>query len=351
MPRIRGEKSAEKSKFSIERSNAGERVGVMERIMARLTVAKAAQMLLAQDRIIILCHRYPDGDTVGSAFALCRALRGLGKKANVMCGDILPTKFDYIFKDIEPDKMTERYVVAVDVADPGLLGVLQKDYGARVDMCIDHHASNRMYAKDTLLDDAASATGEIIYELLKPLGAELTQDIALALYTAISTDTGCFRYSNVTPRTHRITAKLLETGIDAHEVNRVMFETKSHARMELEKMLLESLDYRMDGQIVMMTLTESMIDETGVCEGDIDGLSAIPRGIEGVKVGVMLREVSNGYKISVRTMRGVNACEICKRLGGGGHAAAAGCFIKGSIDEAKDKMLEASVSELEKSRV
>lgn len=310
--------------------------------MARLTVQQAAEKLLEQDKILILCHRYPDGDTVGSAFALCRALRSLGKKVNVMCGDIFPAKFGYMFSDLEPDNIRERFVVAVDVADTNLLGVLEKDYASCVDLCIDHHPSNRFFATDTLLDDKASATGEIIFALLKPLGVEMTDEIALALYTAIATDTGCFRYTNVTPRTLRIAADLLETGINAHEVNRVMFETKSKARLQIEKELIDSVIYRFNGEMVMMTLTEQMIKDANASEGDLDGLSAIPRLIEGVRIGVLLREVQNGYKISVRTQCGVNACDICSRLGGGGHAAASGCFVKGSIDEARDKIEEAA---------
>lgn len=315
--------------------------------MARLNIAQAADLLLSQDNILILCHRYPDGDTVGSAFALCRALRSVGKRASVMCGDIFPAKFAYLYSDITPDAIREKFIVTVDVADTTLLGVLEKDYGAKVDLCIDHHASNRMYAKNTLLDDTASAAGEIIYALLAPLGAELTPEIAISLYTAIATDTGCFRYTNVTPRTHRIAADLLDVGIDAHEVNRVMFDTKSPARLQIEKEMLESIDYRLDGKVVMMTLTEDMIARAGACEGDIDGLSAIPRSIEGVKAGVMLREVSGGYKISLRTNRGLNASDICKQMGGGGHAAAAGCFSKGSLEEAKDRLMDIITEVLE----
>lgn len=309
--------------------------------MARLNVAQTAELLLSQDNILILCHRYPDGDTVGSAFALCRALRSVGKRANVMCGDIFPAKFGFLFADLAPDTLREKFIVAVDVADTSLLGVLEKDYGSKVDLCIDHHSSNHLYAKNTLLDDTASATGEVIYDLLAPLGAELTPSIALSLYTAISTDTGCFRYTNVTSRTHRITADLLDVGIDSHEVNRTMFDTKSPARLQLEKEMLESMSYRMNGKVLMMTLSEDMMLRSGACEGDIDGLSAIPRSIEGVGIGIILREVSGGYKISVRTNRGFNACEICKLFGGGGHAAAAGCFIKGTLEEAKDRLLDA----------
>ncbi|MBQ9993143.1 MAG: bifunctional oligoribonuclease/PAP phosphatase NrnA [Clostridia bacterium] len=308
--------------------------------MSRLSLKAAAERLLGQDNILILCHRFPDGDTIGSAFALCRALRSIGKKVNVMCGDILPSKFSYIFRGIEPMDFRVKYIVAVDVADPSRLGILEKDYGSRVDLSIDHHGSNTDFAKESFVDSSAAAAGEIIFRILPLLGAELTQDIAMALYTAISTDTGCFRYSNVTANTHRIASKLIETGIDSYEVNRVMFETKTRARMQLERAMLDSLLYRFDDKLAIVTITEQMIRDAGASDSDIDGLSAVPRCIEGVKVGVMLRETGNGYKISVRTVTGVNACDICALLGGG-HAAAAGCFVKGSLEEARDKIIDA----------
>ncbi len=292
--------------------------------------------MLEQQDILILCHKYPDGDTIGSAFALCRALLSLGKRANVMCGDILPTKFNYIYSDLEPQRFSEKFIVAVDVADPALLGVLEKDYGSRVDLCIDHHMSNKLYAKQTLLDDEAAAAGEVVYSMLAPLGAALTKEIAIALYTAICTDTGCFRYSNVRARTHRIAAKLIETGIDFHNVNRTMFDTKTRARLLIERELFDSLDYRMGGRLAMMTLTQDMIERTGATESDIDGLSAIPRSIEGVQVGVLMREVGKTFKLSVRTNDGIDASAICVQLGGGGHTEAAGCVIKGSLEQAKD---------------
>lgn len=300
--------------------------------------------MLEQDDVLLLCHKYPDGDTLGSAFALCRALRSLGKRVDVMCSDIIPSKFAYLYNGIEPFGLRPKFIVAIDVADTNLLGVLEKDYGDKIDLCIDHHASNRGYAKFTYADATASATGEVIFRMLPALGAELSQEIALSLYTAICTDTGCFRYSNVTPRTHKITAHLMETGIDFYEVNRVMFETRSLARIKLEHDMIDSMDSRMGGRLVMMVLSQKLIDAAGACEGDIDGLSSIPRAIEGVDVGILLREVDKGYKISVRTIPGIDAGAICKQLGGGGHSAAAGCFVKGCLDEAKDAIYDAALA-------
>ncbi len=314
--------------------------------MPNISLKKAVERLLENDKILLLCHRNPDGDTVGSAFALCRALRSLGKRVNVMCGDIIPAKFDFIFGDIQPDDIREQFIVAVDVASAEMLGVLEKDYKNKVNLCIDHHGSNTGYAKETFVDSDAAAVGEIIFRMLPMLGAELTKPIAAALYTSLTTDTGCFCYSNVTAATHRIAAKLIETGFDAYSVNRRMFETKSRSRLELERRVMDTLCFHADGCIAVMHITEQMLTESGASEGETDGLASFPRQIEGVKIGLLLREVKGGIKVSARSVPGVDASEMCARLGGGGHPAAAGGFIKASMEEAIDIAIEAAEAQL-----
>lgn len=303
--------------------------------MNKVDIKQTAALLRQNDGFLLLCHRYPDGDTIGSAFALQRAVMALGKKARVICADLIPSKYGYLFDDIETEDFSEKFVVAVDVADPKLLGLLEEEYGQRVDLCIDHHGSNLGYAKNLLLDSSASATGEIIYHLLPELGVKLDRHIADALFTALSTDTGCFRYGNTTPQTMRIAAELMELGIDAAGINRAMFETKSRARMEIERAIYATLEYWFGGQCAVICLTDEMINEAGAGDGDLEGLAPIPKRIEGVKIGVTMREGDGGYKVSVRTSPGLNACDICKRFGGGGHPAASGCFIEGSADEVK----------------
>jgi len=302
---------------------------------------RAAELLLGQDDIVILCHRYPDGDTIGSAFGLCMALRDLGKRADVLCGDIIPQKYGYIFSHLSPLESKEKYIVSVDVADAHLLGLLQEEYAERINLCLDHHGSNKLKAEHSYVDDTAAAAGEIIFELVDLLGAKLTKEIATALYTALSTDTGCFRYSNVTARTHRIAAALIEAGVDAYAINQAMFETKTKARFAIEQEMLSNIDFRFDGRLAMTVLTTEMLERTAVNEGDIDGLSAMARTIEGVEMGIMIRQVADGYKLSVRTARGVNACDFCRILGGGGHPAAAGCTIHAdSVEEAKQIIID-----------
>ncbi|MBE6764644.1 MAG: bifunctional oligoribonuclease/PAP phosphatase NrnA [Clostridia bacterium] len=315
--------------------------------MARLTLTAAANKLLEQDNILVLCHRYPDGDTIGSAFALGFALRKLGKKVNVMCGDIFPSVYSYIFENFEPEAMKEKFVVAVDVADRSMLGMLEKPYGDKVDLCIDHHGSNSFYAKDTYVDANSASAGEIIWALLPKLGVEADKQIANALYTAVSTDTGCFKYSNTTPKTLRTAAKLLDIGADGAKINTLMFDTMSMGRLKLERAALESIKFYCGGKIASVVLTSEMFESSGASEGDLEGLSSLPRKVEGVVVGIFLRETANGYKASVRTHQPANACTICKQFGGGGHSAAAGSFIKAdSVEEALDKIVEAAAMHL-----
>lgn len=316
----------------------------------RINLAQTEKLLRDADNIIILTHRYPDGDTLGSAYALCRILRELHKTAHVLCPDPIPPKYDYLREGID-DADNNRiknanFIVAVDIAAPLLLGGLESEYSEIIDLCIDHHGSNSFYAKHTLLDTSAAAAGEIIYNLWREMRQEQSEfnhdliKIAECIFTAITTDTGCFRYCNVTPVTHGIAAHLLKTGIDGAAINRAMFESKSRARMRVEQMVLSTLRFY-DDTIAVISLSKKAVEESGAGEGDLDGLASIPRRIEGIKTGMFLRESDDGWKISLRTAPGVDASKICGRLGGGGHPAAAGATLQCGLDETLDKVLEA----------
>lgn len=310
---------------------------------------EAASRLREAEKILILCHQYPDGDTLGSASALCRGLRQLGKRAAVRCSDAIGPKYGYLFEKLVDDAFTPDLVTAVDIADEALLGEpLFSQYAGNVDLCIDHHPSNTHYAKQWYVRPQAAATCEIIFDLLRLLKAELTQDIAEALYTGITTDTGCFKYINVTPTTYRIAADLVETGIDAPGINRAMFDTKSRARLDMERRVLDSIEYDCGGRVAIIQITKKMVAESGAQEDDLDGLASIPREIEGVLIGVTLREKDDGaWKLSLRARTPANASEICERFGGGGHKGAAGCTMQLPFEEAKAKMLAAVREHLE----
>ncbi len=302
----------------------------------------AVEFLENNDDFLILTHAHPDGDTLGCGFALCEALRGCGKNAIVRCSDAIPAKYSYMGSACEEDIVYEN-IVAVDLADAKLLGKeFEERFGSRVKLCIDHHGSNRLYAEKTLLDSSAAAACEIILEVIKELGAEVTKNIADCIFTGLSTDTGCFRYSNVTPRTLRMAAEMIESGADHSRINVIMFETKTKTYVALERLALESMQMYLDDKCAFITITQDMYRKSGSDESEVDAIASIPRQIEGVRVGVTMREKTDGtFKVSMRTHEGVDASAICAMLGGGGHPRAAGCTVKGDAEEARKAVLSA----------
>ncbi|HEX3025701.1 MAG TPA: bifunctional oligoribonuclease/PAP phosphatase NrnA [Clostridia bacterium] len=304
---------------------------------------EAVRFFTSADKILILSHLSPDGDTLGSAFALCRALLKMGKKARVICSDPFPEKFKYMYDGLEMEEFSPAAIVSVDIASRNLFGRKLEPFTDKVDFCIDHHPSNTGYAARTLLNPEAAATCEIILELVKLLGVEINNFIADCIYTGLATDTGCFRYSNTTPQTLRCAAEMMERGAQAAKISKRMFETLSRPRLEMERQVLNSLEYYYEGKVALVYVTREMCEKTGVPDSDLEGIPSIPVRIEGVLAGITIKEKSPEiYKISLRTNSGVNASEICSNFGGGGHAAAAGCQIEGSLAQVREKILEAT---------
>lgn len=307
----------------------------------QIDVKAAARLLESQDDILILTHGHPDGDTLGCGFALCRGLHKQNKRARVECADEIPAKYSYLWRGAERQAFDPRFIVAVDVADTRLLGkAIEERYADRIDLCMDHHGSNVLYAKRTLLDASAGAACEVILAVLRAMQVEIDAQIADCIYTGLSTDTGCFRYSNATARTHRIAADMIDCGADAAIINQVMFETKTRTYAALERLALDSLEMHFDGRAALVTVTQELYRLSGSDESECDPIASLPRQIEGVLVGVMLREKADGtFKASVRTHRPVDAAELCKRMGGGGHPRAAGCQLDGPLERARQELL------------
>ncbi len=312
------------------------------------TAATAAMLTNAAD-LVILTHQYPDGDTIGSAHALYHALKAMGKRVRVECCDEIPEKYDYLLCDVTHEDFEPQFVVAVDVADDKLLGSLKDVYSGRIDLCIDHHGSNTEYADYLLLKANYAAAAMVVCEVLREMNTTFTSAIAECVYTGISTDTGCFKYSNADAYTHRMAADMMDIGIRYDMINRTMFDVKSRARVELERLALSGMRFYRDGKIAVMPITCAMISESGAAENDMEGLAPMPRQIEGVWVGVTMREKPNGeYKISVRTGNHADASAICKALGGGGHIRAAGCSLTMPLDEAVETMVDTIVKTVDR---
>lgn len=303
-------------------------------------IKTVASFLKSRDYFLILSHASPDGDTVGSAYALCHALHKIGKKAKVGCADEIPRRYSYMTDPVEKQQFEHKTVVAVDVADTKLLGKYESVYGDKIELAIDHHGSNKLYAEISYVNPEAAANCENIFNVICELGVEIDTVIANNLYTGIVTDTGCFKYQNTTAKTHKLAAHLIEIGARYYDINRIMFDTKSFGRLQVERLAIDSIEMHFDNRCALMTITDEM--QKMAAQDELEGITPIPRQIEGVIVGITMREKPDGrYKCSVRTHEPVDASEICALLGGGGHNRAAGCEIIGTLDEAKGKMLSA----------
>lgn len=302
----------------------------------------AAKLLKTNDQFLILTHKQPDGDTIGCAAGLCQALRQMGKTAYIAPNeDAHALFFPYLEGKLAPPDFKPAFLVSVDTASEGMLTRSTALFAGRIDLSIDHHPSNEGYAKENWVDAKSAACGEMIYRLCCMLGP-VTKEVALPLYVAVSTDTGCFAYSNTTPRTHRVAAALMETGIDYAWANKRHFRTKSYRRLKLESMIVEGLERYDDGRTVIACITLDMMAALGATERDVEDIAAFIGQLEGVKASVTLRQLRPGEnKISLRTSGELNASNVCALLGGGGHAAAGGCTIPGTVEEAKTAILNA----------
>ncbi len=231
-----------------------------------IDIKQCVQLLKEKNDFLILTHAHPDGDTLGSGFALCLALRQIGKNANVINADEFPKKYGYIYENVEKQEFDGKYIVAVDVATETLLGSLQKDFGGKINLCIDHHATNTNYAENILLDGNSASCCEIVFDVINELGATITKTVADCLYTGISTDTGCFRFANTTANTFSVAAELVKYGADNAMINRKMFETKTKTYAHLERLALEGMKFYYDGKVAIITVTQQMYKETGSSE-------------------------------------------------------------------------------------
>lgn len=308
----------------------------------RIKLDQTAELLKQADDILVLSHKSPDGDTLGSASALCTALQRMGKRVSFACSDPIVPKYQNLFNAFVPGHFTPKYIVAVDIADIVLLGKETEQYQNSIDLAIDHHVSHKEYAHMSFLDSCAASTTQMVYDILCVMGVAVDKQIANCLYTGLCTDTGCFRYSNTTAKALRTAARLMDAGADAAEINRVMFDTKSHARIKAERMALESITFHDKDRFAMMEITKDMMEQSGATESDIDGLAALPRQIEGVLIAATLRERKDGgYKVSLRATPPYDASVICAEFGGGGHKGAAGCSFHEEKDAVKQKLIQA----------
>ncbi len=311
-----------------------------------LTVQQAAALLAPMDDILILTHRRPDGDTTGCAGALCRGLRQLGKIAYIMPNVEVTARYaPLITPCYPPEGFNPKYIITTDIAATGLLpdNTAELLTDRKVDLVIDHHRANNIPCKASIVRTEAGGCAEVVYDILQEMCVEFTAEIATCVYIAISTDTGCFRFSNTNPHTLRVAAACLEAGVDGGEINRAIFETKTYARFQMERIVFDTMEFLREGAIACVILRRADINRTGADMDDLDSIASLTRQIEGVQVGITLTENADGTsKASVRTTKEVDASAICAKLGGGGHLRAAGANLTCSVDEMRHQILQAA---------
>lgn len=300
---------------------------------------QCAKTLLSHENLLILTHRNPDGDTVASAAALCSALRRGGRTACLYANPQIGEKLlPYVEQFIAPSGYKYKYVVAVDTATEGLL---PKGYEGPVNFCIDHHPTNSHYAGADLVKPEKSSCAEVVMELMLNINTDITPEEATLLYIGLSTDTGCFQYSNTNAASMRAASELLRLGADNAGVNLTFFRKVSRARIMLESLIYGGMEYYRDGKISVATVTLDMMEKAGASDDDCDDLAGLAGRAEGSVLSITVREQAGGScKISLRSNPEVSSSDICAVFGGGGHAMAAGCTIMGTPEMAKELLLQ-----------
>jgi len=307
-----------------------------------LTRAEVAEYLDRHDNYCILTHRRPDGDTVGSAAGLCRGLRAMGKKANILYNPEITPKLEPLFEGLTVQEPGEGdLIVAVDVAEDHMLPKAHGYLKNSVDLRIDHHGGNREFTPRSLVDPESAACAEIIWDILGELDVQMDEKTADAIYVGTSSDTGCFRFANTDVHSFDCAADCAAAGADVFGWNQVLFETNSLAKLRLQGWMAENVILFSEGRLAVCALPKAVEERLGVNEDDMGNLSSFIRTIEGVCMAGLLRETEDGAKLSVRAVPGYNAADICAMFEGGGHAGAAGGFIRMPLKEAEKALMEA----------
>jgi len=307
-----------------------------------ITIQETAGWLKERDNFLILTHRRPDGDTIGCAGALTQGLLEAGKTAYILNNpETTPRYMPFVEDHWAPDGYVPDHVIVVDTASYSLFPKNGEKYIGAVSLCIDHHPSNSCYAELTCLIDAASC-GEVIFDILIELSGRISEKSAERLYAAVATDTGCFAFANTTAEAHRVASSLIEAGAPHKKLNKILFRTKTRGRITIESMINAGLEYYFDGAVAISTITREMMASANANEDDVDDIASLPGSVEGVLVGITIRELTSEQdcKVSVRTTLSVDAHKICSRFGGGGHKLAAGYSIEKTVPEIKKALLE-----------
>lgn len=310
-----------------------------------MTRLDCARWLREHDDYCILTHRRPDGDTLGSAAAMCLGLRSIGKRAHVLENAETGERFLWMMEGLTAPAGEHDTVISVDVAAPGMLPKAFQELRERCVLRIDHHGSATPFTQQELVDPSAGACAEIIYDVLVEMGAELTPAVADALYVGVSTDTGCFRYSNTTDHTFAVAAACAKAGARVYALNQALFETNSLAKLRIQGWIVENMRIFGGGKLAIVAIPRAVEDMLGVTNDDMDNISSFPRTVAGVCMAATLRQTKGGEtKISVRAVPGYDAAALCEKFGGGGHKGAAGASSPLPLQDAAKAVEEAMLA-------
>ncbi len=308
-----------------------------EREFASLTAIDSAEHLLGFQKLLVIFHVHPDGDAIGSAFALKEFWSILGREAHCLCADAVPDRLRFISGEADCSKLPEGFlpdgIVTVDTASPSQMGALYDIYKNKVDLMIDHHGKGSPYA-DNCIAPSAAACGELVYEIIKAMAqkekiSELSLRVYELIYAAVSADTGCFRYSNVTKETHITAGELISMGVDSADINHRLFGIKSLKQMQVEHAGFERMNFHLDGKVAIITFPYDLKSQYGAEDEDLETLIDVARCVKGVMVAAVIKQPTqeNKFRVSMRSSCDFDVSEVCAMYGGGGHTRAAGCTV------------------------
>lgn len=320
--------------------------------MKKSTLEQIGSKLKEAETILLYPHIIMDGDTLGSSIALCKALRKIGKRAHILIEDEIPSYLLFLGKDYctfnEQILDTPDISLSIDCSDiERFVKRKEKFLTGKQSICLDHHSTNSYFADLNYIDEYAAATGEIVYDLIRTMGIEIDIGMAEAIYTAITTDTGNFQYSNTTKTTHLIAAELFEIGIDLQKISVEIYQNIRHEKLKITNEVIDTIEMLYGGKGDIAYVTQEMLQKTGAFMEETEGIIETLRNISGVEISAFLKETEeNQIKVSLRAKTYGDVSAIAQSFGGGGHKKASGCTLNTSLAEAKKQVSLAIVAHL-----
>ena len=311
------------------------------------SLKELAGFLKAAETILIFTHTNPDGDALGSAAALCRVLRKMGKTSWILMDEEVPEYISFMdteFVTRDKDCLKDHDVsICVDCGEYSRFPALADKFDeGKLHLCVDHHATGDGFGDHYYIDPSEAATCQLIYKLIKELGSEfIDKTVAGSIYTGINTDTGSFQYSNTTADTHAIASDLMTYGVDHTAINVKLYQTVPMTKLKIQAAILQKAEFLFGGKVAVGYVTGQMLEEAGAVLDDAEGTIDMLRNIEGVEIAAFLKEKGEAVKVSMRAKSYANVAEIVSVFGGGGHVKAAGCTLEMGMDEALDAIKKA----------